>query len=172
MDRKKRHLISINSKHNKSNNPSNARYTFSQIDLHESRGVKLKDIAIVNLIYNVETGRNDVLDYDFNGVQKSITIPAGAYDASTLLLAINGLQTDIVFGVNISTQKYTVTSASPSFLKGSSTIKNVLGFSVDGAPSTSYQLPNPFNFIRTHYINILNVSVSLKNRKFNLILSN
>ena len=151
----KSHIISINSKDNITSNNSDAVYSFRQIDLQECIGVKLKDVAITNLIYNIENKVNDVLDYDFNGTAKSITIPQGAYDASTLLTTINGLQTDLVFGININTQKYTVTSASNSFLKASSTIKKVLGFTLDTTPSTSYELPFPFDFIRTHYINIL-----------------
>lgn len=155
MDKPTKHVISINSKHNKTNNLSNAIYDFGSIELQEAHGCRLKDVSIVNLIYNINTGKNDVLDYNYNGVDKTITVPEGSYNATSMAQTLNLLQTDVVFSINLITQKYVITGVLNSFVKSTSTIKNVLGFSVDTTPSLQYELPNPFNFIRTNFINIV-----------------
>lgn len=154
MDRPTKKLIIINSKDNKTNNLSNALYDYGSIELQESYAVRLKDVSIVNLLYNINTGKNDRLDYDYNGSAQFVIIPEGNYNATTLATALNASQPHLVFSINPITQKYVVNTALPSFLKSSSTIKKVLGFDIDGVPSVSYELPNPYNLIRTHFINI------------------
>jgi hypothetical protein len=110
---------------------------------------------------NIETGKNDVLDYDFNGVAKSITIPQGNYTASTLINQLNALQTDIVFTFSNFNYKISATSAVNTFLKDSSTIKNVIGLTSTTTPSTSYTLQNPVDLIRTNFIHIASNLASL-----------
>jgi hypothetical protein len=154
MDRHNKKLIHINSNHNLTNNKSDAVFDFSEIELQEAYAVRLKDISITNLLYNVYV-KNNVLDYDFGGIPKSIVIPPGNYTSTTLQNVINGLQTDLVFSQSSASFKFSVTSASLSFLKSSSTIKSVLGFVDTGTASLSYELPLPFDLVRSHYINIL-----------------
>lgn len=171
----KKHIIHINSKHNESSNPSNAVYSFRLPDLQESIGVRLKDVAVTNLIYNVNTGKNDVLDYNYNGVDKSITIPEGNYNATTLAQSLNLLQADVVFSINAVTQKFVITGTLVSYVRDSSTIKKVLGFSTTTLPLLQYELEKPFNFIRTHFINVLSnladtsACYTSNKRQYNLI---
>ena len=155
MDRPTKKLIIINSKDNKTDNLSNAIYDYGSIELQESYAVRLKDVSIVNLLYNINVGKNDRLEYDYNGSAQFVIIPEGNYNATSLSVALNASQANLIFSINPITQKFIINSALPSFLKGSSTIKGVLGFSIDGAPSVSYELPNPYNLIRTHFINIV-----------------
>lgn len=155
MDKPTKHLITINSNDNKSNNLSNAIYDFGSLDLQESYAVRLKDISIVNLIYNINIGKNDRLDYNYNGVDFFIIIPEGSYNATTLVTAINALQTNLIFSINGVTQKFVVSSVLPSYLKSNSTIKKVLGFVNDTTLSTNYSLPFPFNLVRSNFINIV-----------------
>lgn len=157
----KKHIISINSKDNLSSDPSNAVYNFDNNDLHETFKVQLKDVSIVNLLNNVEVGRNNILDYDANGVPKQIIIPENYYTASTLASAINNLQTDFTITFSSVSFKYSVASALPTFFKISSTIKDVIGLTATTAPSTAYTLQSVINLVRTNYIHILSNLASL-----------
>ena len=154
MHRNIKKLIHINSDHNLSRNNADAVFDFSEIELQQVYAVRLKDISITNLLYNVHL-KNNVLEYDIGGVQKTIIIPIGNYTSTTLQNTINTLQTDFIISQSPATFKYSITSISPSFFKTTSTIKPVLGFIEDTIPSISYELPKPFDLIRTHYINIL-----------------
>lgn len=157
----KKHIISINSKDNLTNDPSNAVYNFDNNDLHETFKVQLKDVSIVNLLNNVEVGRNNILDYDANGVPKQIIIPENYYTASTLASAINNLQTDFTITFSSVSFKYSVASALPTFFKISSTIKDVIGLTATTAPSNAYTLQSIVNLVRTNYIHILSNLASL-----------
>ena len=157
----KKHIITINSLDNQSSDNNNAVFRFENNDLHQVFRIQLKDVSIVNLLNNIETGKNDVLDYDFNGVAKSITIPQGNYTASTLINQLNALQTDIVFTFSNFNYKISGTSTVNTFLKNSSTIKNVIGLTTTTAPNTSYTLQNPVDLIRTNFIHIVSNLASL-----------
>ena len=157
----KKHIISINSKDNLTSDPSNAVYNFDNNDLHETFKVQLKDVSIVNLLNNVEVGRNNILDYDANGVPKQIIIPENYYTASTLASTINNLQTDFTITFSSVSFKYSVASALPTFFKISSTIKDVIGLTATTAPSTAYTLQSVVNLVRTNYIHILSNLASL-----------
>ena len=157
----KKHIISINSKDNLSSDPSNAVYNFDNNDLHETFKVQLKDVSIVNLLNNVEVGKNNILDYDANGVPKQIIIPENYYTASTLASAINNLQTDFTITFSSVSFKYSVASALPTFFKISSTIKDVIGLTATTAPSNAYTLQSVVNLVRTNYIHILSNLASL-----------
>ena len=123
----------------------------------------MKDVGITNLIYNVELGINDQLDYDVGGVAKSINIPPGNYQASTLGNVLNTLllADQMVFTFSNTTFKYSVTSVPLTFLKDSSTIKKVIGLTTTTIASNLYEMQNPVNFIRTHFIHILSDLASL-----------
>ena len=157
----KKHIITINSKDNLSNDISDAVYRFENNDLHETFKVQLKDVSIVNLLNNVEAGRNNILDYDANGVAKQIIIPENYYSASTLASTINNLQTDFIITFSSVSLKYSVTSALPTFFKISSTIKDVIGLTTTTVPSTAYTLQTVVNLVRTNYIHIASNLASL-----------
>lgn len=157
------HKILINSKDNLSSDLSDASFNFSQSDLQQITKVQLKDVGITNLLYNVELGINDRLDYDVAGIPKSILIPPGNYQSSTLGNVLNTLllADQMVFTFSNTNFKYSVTSVPLTFLKDSSTIKKVIGLSITTLPSNLYELQNTVNFIRTHFIHLLSDLASL-----------
>ena len=155
MDKITKHLITINSNDNKTSNLSNAIYDFGSLDLQESYACRLKDVSIVNLIYNINYLKNDRLEYKYNGVDQFAIVPEGAYNATSLAIALNTAQPHLTFSINNVSQKYIVNAALPFYLKSTSPIKKVLGFVNDTTLGISVQLPNPYNFIRTNFINIV-----------------
>jgi hypothetical protein len=164
----KKHILLLNSKDRSSGTAEDAVFHLNENDLHESHSVMLKDIVIPNTIYNVRT-TNNTLDYDINGVGKSVNIPVGHYSLSDLITALNTAQTDLVFSNNTFAKKLDVSSASNSFIKVSSTIKKVIGVTVQ---NTSFYNLNPTNYI--HVISNLaepDALVSTNNKKYSVIAS-
>jgi hypothetical protein len=136
----------------------------------------LKDIVIPNTIYNIRT-TNNTLDYDINGVAKSVNIPVGNYSLSDLVTALNTAQTDLVFSSNSMLKKLMVSSATVSFIKVSSTIKKVIGVTVQNIPAVSYTLDSFYNLNPTNYIHVISnlaepdALVASNNKKYAVIAS-
>jgi hypothetical protein len=155
MNKRNKHIIAINSKDSTQRIGLNEYvFNFREQDLHEVKKIQFKEASIVNLLYNIYD-KNNVLDYNINGLDASITIPQGFYNAETLQDAINNAQTDIVFAIDLTTYKYNVTSATNSYIKTSGTINKVIGFTVQNTPAVAYSGNHPFNFIRTNFINVI-----------------
>ncbi len=155
MDHSKKHIVILNSKDRLASSISATDADFKlPNDLQQSHHVQLKEISFTNLMYNISS-KNNVLNYDFGGVQKTITVPAGYYEVTTLTTTLNSLQTDLVFTANNITKKYDVTSASPSFILLTGSINNVIGFTTLQTAATSFSGNQPFNLIRTKYIHFL-----------------
>lgn len=176
MNHNKKHILLLSSKDRSSGTPEDAVYHLNENELHETHNVMLKDVVIPNTMYNIRAS-NNTLDYDIGGVPKSVTIPVGFYSLSDLIIALNGAQTDLVFGDNSFLKKLNVTSGSNSFIKTSSTIKKVIGVSIQNTPSTSYTLDSFYNLNPTNYIHILSnlaeadALISSSNKKYPVIAS-
>lgn len=154
MNHNKKHILLVNSKDRSSGSPEDAIYHLNESELHETHNVILKDVVIPNTMYNVRTS-NNTLDYDIGGVAKSVNIAVGFYSLSQLITALNGSQADLVFSDNSFVKKLNVTSASNSFIKTSSTIKKVIGVTVQNTPSTAYTLDSFYNLNPTNYIHVI-----------------
>jgi hypothetical protein len=172
----KKHILLLNSKDRSSGTVEDAVFHLNENDLHESHSVMLKDIVIPNTIYNIRT-TNNTLDYDINGVGKSVNIPVGHYSLSDLITALNTAQTDLVFSNNTFQKKLDVSSASNSFIKVSSTIKKVIGVTVQNTPATNYTLDSFYNLNPTNYIHVISnlaeqdALVASNNKKYAVIAS-
>ena len=176
MNHNKKHILLLSSKDRSSGKPEDAVYHLNENELHETHNVMLKDVVIPNTMYNIRTS-NNTLDYDIGGVAKSVNIPVGFYSLTDLITALNGAQADLVFSDNSFLKKLNVTSGSNSFIKTSSTIKKVLGVTVQNSPSTSYTLDSFYNLNPTNYIHILSnlaeadALISSSNKKYPVIAS-
>jgi hypothetical protein len=165
MDKKRKHILLLNSKDRSSGTSDDAIYHMNESELHECTYVALKDVVIPNTIYNIFS-ENNKLDYNINGIPKQITIPEGFYDTFSLITKLNTLQPDIVFANNATTRKFDITSTNPSFLLISSTIANVIGLTATGTPSTSYSCDKFYNLNRTNYIHIISSKLAESDNLF------
>ena len=154
MNHNKKHILLLSSKDRSSGTPEDAVFHLNESELHETHNVMLKDIVIPNTMYNIRTS-NNTLDYDIGGVAKTATVPVGYYAKADLIIALNTAQADLVFSDNSFAKKLNVTSASNSFIKTSSTIKKVIGVTVQNSPSTSYTLDSFYNLNPTNYIHVV-----------------
>lgn len=176
MNIQKKHILLLNSKDRSSGTATDLVFHLNENDLHESHSVMLKDIVIPNTIYNIRT-TNNTLDYDINGVAKSVNIPVGNYSLSDLVTALNIAQTDLVFSSNSMLKKLMVSSATVSFIKVSSTIKKVIGVTTQNTPSVSYTLDSFYNLNPTNYIHVISnlaepdALVASNNKKYAVIAS-
>ena len=176
MNIQKKHILLLNSKDRSSGTATDLVFHLNENDLHESHSVMLKDIVIPNTIYNIRT-TNNTLDYDINGVAKSVNIPVGNYSLSDLVTALNTAQTDLVFSSNSMLKKLMVSSATVSFIKVSSTIKKVLGVTTQNVPAVSYTLDSFYNLNPTNYIHVISnlaepdALVASNNKKYAVIAS-
>ena len=176
MNIQKKHILLLNSKDRSSGTATDCVFHLNENDLHESHSVMLKDIIIPNTMYNIRS-TNNTLDYDIGGVAKSVNIPVGSYSIAELVTALNTAQADLVFSNNTFAKKLDVSSASNSFIKVSSTIKKVIGVTVQNTPATSYTLDSFYNLNPTNYIHVIsNLAepdslVSSNNKKYAVIAS-
>ena len=176
MNIQKKHILLLNSKDRSSGTATDLVFHLNENDLHESHSVMLKDIVIPNTIYNIRT-TNNTLDYDINGVAKSVNIPVGNYSLSDLVTALNTAQTDLVFSSNSMLKKLMVSSATVSFIKVSSTIKKVIGVTTQNVPAVSYTLDSFYNLNPTNYIHVISnlaepdALVASNNKKYAVIAS-
>lgn len=176
MNIQKKHILLLNSKDRSSGTATDCVFHLNENDLHEAHHVMLKDIVIPNTIYNIRT-TNNTLDYDIGGVAKSVNIPVGHYSLTDLITALNGAQADLVFSNNTFAKKLNVSSASNSFIKTSSTIKKVIGVTVQNTPATSYTLDSFYNLNPTNYIHVISnlaepdALVASNNKKYSVIAS-
>ena len=154
MNHNKKHILLLSSKDRSSGTPEDSIFHLNENELHETHNVMLKDIVIPNTMYNIRTS-NNTLDYDIGGVAKTATVPVGYYSLADLVIALNTAQADLVFSENSFAKKLNVTSASNSFIKTSSTIKKVIGASIQNVPSTSYTLDSFYNLNPTNYIHVI-----------------
>lgn len=176
MNVNKKHILLLNSKNRSSGTVEDAVFHLNENELHESHHVMLKDIVIPNTIYNIDS-KNNTLDYDINGVAKSVNIPVGFYSLTDLITALNTAQTDLVFSENTFLKKLSVSSGTNSFIKITSSIAPVLGAITQNTPATNYTLSNFYNLNKTNYIHIISnlaepdALISSNNKKYSVIAS-
>lgn len=176
MNVNKKHILLLNSKDRSSGTIEDAIYHLNENDLHESHNVMLKDVVIPNTIYNIDI-TNNTLDYDINGVNKSVNIPIGYYSLADLITALNTAQADLVFSENTFLKKLNVSSGTNSFIKITSTIAPVLGAIIQNLPATNYTLSNFYNLNKTNYIHVISnlaepdALISSNNKKYSVIAS-
>ena len=176
MDVIKKHILLLNTTNKTSGTNDDCVFHLNENELHESHHVMLKDVIIPNTLYNIEL-KNNTLDYDINGVAKSVNIPVGNYSLTDLIISLNTAQADITFTENTFLKKLNVSSGTISFIKTSSTIKKVIGLTIQNTPSISYVLDNFYNLNRTNYIHIISnlaepdALISSNNKKYAVIAS-
>ena len=177
MDKAKKHILLLNSEDKSSGTNTDCVFHLNENELHECNYVSLKDIWLINTIYNVDV-TNNVLSYNIGGITKSITIPPAQYSATTLLGQLQSLQSDLSFFNNTVQLKFIVTSTTPSFIIVSSPLAKVIGFTVQQGASTGYIGDRSYDLIRTKYLHVVSsklaeydAMITSKNKKYPVIAS-
>jgi len=150
----KRHILTINSNNGLGGNVNNLDYNLNERDLHESKAIIYKSFCFNNIIYNINS-YNNTLRYNLAGVPTTVVIPVGNYNVSTFITQFNtSLAGNIVIADNATTKKFSFTSPGNTQILATSTIKRILGITVNTANSTAYTGDSIYNFIYTYNLHI------------------
>lgn len=142
-------LIIIDTAHKISGTTSNFVVDLNNSTLRNVRSVSLVALRTINSQPNVATGVNDVISYNYNGVDKTIVIPEGQYSITEFIDYINGAQSDFTVGLNDLVSKLEWQSAGfPLTIKKDTVSDELIGVtedlvdSVGGAVMTSQHVPD------------------------------
>jgi hypothetical protein len=152
----KRNVLTINSKDGQSlggYNTNNLHYNLNERDLHEGKSITFKSMSFNNLIYNINS-YNNTLNYVVAGVPTTVNIPIGNYSASTFVTAFNLAQAHIVISDNATTKKFSFNSVALTSILANSTLKRILGITVNTATGNAYTADSIYNFIYTYNVHI------------------
>jgi len=168
-------IISLNSADASLNNgtmKSNVYFNFSGL-LKEEKGIKQVYVSVINsqlpVSYYIINNSNKILDYIFNSVSFSITIPEGNYNAFTIITALNNAfiinSTPITTVIDKLTGILTFTALIPyTFIYSTNSIMSILGFEKINYTSGFSNIliaPYPLNLLGIKLIEIKSTALAL-----------
>ena len=167
MDQLKRHILNIDSNDRSSGTHENFILHLNESEFHEVKYIQLKDIAFANTMYNVKSTNNQLRWMDSNSVKYLLTVPVGYYSADELVIYINSATTaahptcPIQLVANTKTRKFTITSTTSFHLLTTSTILQIIGFSVPNQSNLlSHTASEMYNFLVTSYVHVISSTLS------------
>ena len=73
---------------NASSNSSSDFFVYLPVPVSNIKSIELSELSLPNTIYNIRTGINDSICWDYLSVSYNFTIPPGLYSISSLLSTI------------------------------------------------------------------------------------
>ena len=128
-------LVIINSKNRLSESISSTNFSYNIGSSIEIQELAIKSISLPNTAYNI-TLYNNRLNYIYGGISKSVALPYGQYDISTLITTLSTLMNNAGSTVSITQDPLTYrltfyfTLATFFYIDTVSTLPNYIGFNL------------------------------------------